>query len=293
MVLLALLLPVLLGLMALAVDVGIFYHQWSVLQAAADAAALAGAGYLPDNPDRALTTSRSYAQRGGVSTHEITATSVSADSQTITISFSRDVSYYFGAVLGLKSSPVAASATGGLRTAGAVKDLIPVGIDSRTTYGFGQPITLIQGSSPYGPGNWGALALGGTGANNFEDKVINGYGSQVKVGDILTTETGKMTGPSKRAFDIRMANGAAADPSGTFQNHSLDDVRVATVPMMDFSGAAGRSQVTVLGFAQIWIASVDTQLNVHAFFIRQIARGATPGDPGGHNYGTYSAVLLR
>ncbi len=291
MILLALLLPVLIGVMALAVDVGIFYYHWSLLQSGADAAALAGAAYLPDNSSRAVSTARSYAQTSGVGAGEITAVAVSSGQQTITVSFNREVSYYFGSILGLKSSAVNVSATAGLRTAVAASNIIPVGIDSRTTYSFGQPITLVQGSSPWGPGNWGPLALGGNGANNFNDKVVNGYSPQVNVGDLLATETGKMTGQSRTAFNNRIANGAAADPGGTFLDHSLDDVRVATVPIVNFSAAAGKSQVQVLGFAQVWLAGVNSQLSINAVFLRQLAKGSKPGT--GTNYGAYSTVLIQ
>lgn len=290
-VLFALLLPVLIGVMALVVDVGIFYSQWSTLQSAADASSLAGAAYLPDNASRAISTARIYAQTSGVGAGEITGITVSADNQTITVSLNRGVSYYFGAVLGLKSSTVAVSATAGLRSAASARNIIPVGIDSRTTYGYGQPIKLIQGSSPWGPGNWGALALGGNGANNFSDKVVNGYSPQVKVGDLVSTETGKMTGQSRTAFVNRIANGASMDPGGSFADHTLDDVRVATVPIVNFAAAAGKTKVQVLGFAEVWIDSVDPQLTINAIFVRQLAPGSTPGS--GTNYGANSSVLIR
>lgn len=291
MILLAFLLPVVIGVMALAVDLGIFYYQWSLLQRTADAAALAGAGYLPDNGSRAISTANSYAQSGGVGAGEISAITLSADNRSITVSFNRSVSYYFGAILGLTSSPVAVSATAGLRTAGSATHIAPVGIDSRTSYSYGQPISLVQGASPWGPGNWGPLALGGSGANNFNDKVVNGYAPEVRVGDLLTTETGKMTGQERTAFQNRIANGLAIDPGGTFQNHSLNDVRVATVPIVDYASASGKSQVRVLGFAQIWIASVDNQLNINAIFIRQLATGSSPGTAT--DYGAFATVLIR
>lgn len=184
------------------------------------------------------------------------------------------------------------SATAGLQTAGSAIGTLPVGIDSRTTYSFGQQITLMQGSSPYGPGNWGALALGGSGASNFASNVVNGYSGTVSVGDLLTTETGKMSGQVKSSFDQRINAGLTADPTGTPSSHALGDARVATVAMVDFANINGKSQVPVLGFAEIWLVGIDNQLGIKAIFIQQITPGGQPS-PGGTNYGAYKVVLVQ
>src|SRR5579863_7508225 len=46
----------LIGAVALSTDVAIHYYHWVQLQKAADAGALAGASYLPDNTAQAVTT---------------------------------------------------------------------------------------------------------------------------------------------------------------------------------------------------------------------------------------------
>src|SRR5690348_17014629 len=118
MILLALLLPVLLGAMALGTDIAVFYFQWGTLQRAADAAALGGASQLPGNPTSAMAAARDYAGRNGIAGGEIKSVTVSADHHSITISLTRNVPYYFGSVLGLGSSPVSARATAGVVPAG-------------------------------------------------------------------------------------------------------------------------------------------------------------------------------
>jgi Putative Flp pilus-assembly TadE/G-like len=294
-VLFTLLLPVMLGAMALAVDIGVFYFEWAQLQKAADAAVLAGASYLPQNPTQAISTANSYAQMNGVAKGEIASTTVGASNQTISIKLSRDVCYYFGAVLGLTQSPVAVAATAGLLTTGSASGVLPLGIDSRTNYTYGAPISLFQGNSPpgtWGPGNWGALALGGSGACNFENNVVNGYDGTVSVGDVLATETGQMTGPVRSSFDTRISAGEAMDPGGTWSSHSLADPRAVTVPIVDFADINGVSQVPVLGFAEVWLAGVDNKLDISAIFLQQVSPGGEP-DPNATNYGAYKAVLLQ
>jgi hypothetical protein len=61
LIIMVLLTTVLLGMVAMAVDVGLFAHERGHLQDAADAAALAGAQQLPTNPAQAKADALSYA----------------------------------------------------------------------------------------------------------------------------------------------------------------------------------------------------------------------------------------
>jgi Flp pilus assembly protein TadG len=288
-VLLAILLPSLVGSVALGVDVSVFYFNWSQLQAAADSAALAGAAYLPSSPTKAVDVASEYAELNGVSGSEIVTNAVAADNQSITVECSRDVPYYFAKVLGLATGTVATRAIAAIRTAGSVRGIVPIGIAADTNYTYGQPIQLISG---VGPGNWQPLALGGTGAATYTNNIINGYQESIAVGDWLATEPGVMVGPTKTGFNARITAGLAEYPGGTFDNHELDDPRVVVVPMVDFSGIEGRSDVPVMGFAVLWIVSVSGNGQIQAYFIEQTVSGAEPGD-GASNFGAYRAVLVE
>src|SRR2546428_14012094 len=58
-------LTVLLGMSALVLDVGAWFHSKRQLQATADASALAGAQMLPDTPGTAISTALDYANKNG------------------------------------------------------------------------------------------------------------------------------------------------------------------------------------------------------------------------------------
>src|SRR3970040_1077885 len=62
----ALALVVLFGFTAMAVDVGFFLRHRAVVQQAVDAAALAGAQELPDDPGLAEELAKDFAQKNGV-----------------------------------------------------------------------------------------------------------------------------------------------------------------------------------------------------------------------------------
>ena len=90
----------LLGAIALGVDVAVMYFNWEGMQKAVDAAALAGANLLPEQPNAAQATATTIALSNGLLATEVNAV-VSADDETITVSASRNVPYFFGRALGL------------------------------------------------------------------------------------------------------------------------------------------------------------------------------------------------
>src|ERR1700730_9737722 len=255
-VIMALASATLIGAIALCTDVGLLYYNWGLLQKAADAAALAGANYLPGDAAGAVSAANSFASQNGIVAGEINSTTVAADQMSITVQLKRTVPYYFARVVGLSSGLVTARATAGLEGAGAVNGMLPIGIDSRTAYTYGQSISLMTGQ--YGPGNWGPLALGGTGASNFASNIQYGYTGTLSVGQMLTTETGQMVGPTRSAFNTRLTAGTDGYPNGTFADHSIDDPRILTVPMVNYANINGNSQVPILGFAELWLVGIDS-----------------------------------
>lgn len=285
---LAVTLPVLIGSLALTADVGVFYFNWYLLQNAADFGAVAGASYLPSNPTLAISTADAFASDNGVQASEISSTTVSSDSKSLHIQLQRTVPYSFALLLGLVSGTVSAQATAQIQTIGKTTGVTPIGIDYRTSYTGGQIVTLMQGR--VGPGNWGALALGGTGASNLSQNIEYGYSGSISTGELVTTETGLAVGPISTAFNFLVAEGQSVDPGGTFASHTATDPRVLIVPMVNFSDINGSSQVPVMGFAALWLVGMDSSGNMSTYFINQVAPGGTP-DPSSTNYGAYEAVL--
>ena len=76
LVLAALAMVVILGFAALSIDVGYWYSQKREVQKAVDAAALAGAQELPDNPAAAEAVAREYLAKNGIT-----------DEDTISVTF--------------------------------------------------------------------------------------------------------------------------------------------------------------------------------------------------------------
>jgi Flp pilus assembly protein TadG len=291
MVFLAVALPTVVGVLALATDLAVFYFNWSELQNAADAAAIAGANYLPTWPSSAASAAQNYAELNGIQPAEITSTQVGASNTTISVTLARSVPYYMARVLGLTAATVRAHATAGVLATGSATGITPIGIDDHVAYTYGQQIVLHQG---VGPGNWAALALGGTGASTYEQNLENGYSGSLSTGQWVQTQPGNMSGPTQTGFDYLITQGEAVDPSGSFSSHALNDPRVLTVPIVDFSNINGSSQVPVEGFAEVWVSAADNQGDLTCYFVQQVAGHAAPSQAAvAGNFGSYTVVLLQ
>jgi hypothetical protein len=300
MVFYALALAALLGVTALCTDVAVMYWNWLSMQKAVDAAALAGANYLPEDPTTASSQAVNYGELNGLTAAEIGSPSIAANLSSITVNAARNVPYYFGRVLGLTQQLVQVSATAaapsspsciGCPPAGSPPPpstfgtyvgeygLIPVGLQYDTPYKEGESIQLTQGgtgnNSTWGPGNWGSLALGGQGGSNERSNLANGYSGPVAIGDWVLTEPGQKVGPIDQGVNDRINNGKGKDPSGSFSTHTLDDARAAIVPLVDWNNPNGRSSVQIKGFAMVWLDSASGGV-INAHFICQVAPDSVP-----------------
>ncbi len=119
LVLVALMMTVLMGFAAFAIDVGFMYNERRSLQNAADAAALAGAQDLP-NTGIAIITAVSIANENGL---KVTQNGVTNDGDTVTVETNyngdpkkikvvctRNVQHFFAGFLGVTNSNVSATA---------------------------------------------------------------------------------------------------------------------------------------------------------------------------------------
>jgi Flp pilus assembly protein TadG len=271
-VMLTLLIPILLGAVALGADVAVFYYNWGRLQRAADAAALAGGSFLPRDTTSATSTAIKYAGLNGVSSGQVTSVSFGSGNTTITVKVQRTVPYMFARVLGLVSNPVRASATAAVTTAGSATGAMPIGLNSNTPYSKGQAIAMHSGR--VAPGDWDGLALGCSGASCYQNNLTNGYSGTITVGDMLTSEPGATVGPTDKGINARIQNGLAFDSTASATNFQTGDPRAVIVPVVSWNGCTGNCTVPVVTFAAVWINSVSGK-TINATFIAYVSAGST------------------
>ncbi len=260
------------GMMALVSDFGRIALARQQLVNAVDSAALAGAKELTFNPDPAFRenaarqTAFEVAMANGAPSGGI---EVNFDGMKISVDAERTVQLIMSRAFGVGSRNVRARAAAVVTGISSYRGVAPLSIKEQPLT-YGQLCTLKYGS-PDSPGNFGALALGGTGGSTYKNNLINGFSQVVSVGDQLKTEPGNMSGPTE-GIDQRLAR---CTDGCTYNNFKPGCPRVLVIPMhRDI--LKGRDTITVTGFAAFFVdrdATVDGSDEIKGYFVRMAAEG--------------------
>ncbi len=263
-VLLTLAVSVLAGAAALVADIGVAYVRQQRLAVAADAAALAGGQALHLGAAQARQAALDNAAKNGISPGNIVVTPAQ-DNRALTVRVISPMETFFAPALGINTGgelSAAARVAGG--SPAAVHGAAPLAV-RRQEFVFGLEYILKVGAGDQddsiglGVGNFGALALGKAGAKTYEENLTHGYPGLLRVGDVVETQTGNISGPTKRAIDFRLAQPQAQQCSPG--NRVRDCPRILLVPVYE-PLAAGGSQVKairVVGFAAFYVEDVAGQ----------------------------------
>lgn len=280
----------LLGFAALGTDVGRLFLARQHVGAVADAAAISGAQYLPQDRDGAVAAVQTYLQKNGVDPTSVTI-QMNDTEQTLTVTVVQKVTYTFARIFGVAGGHVEAQAVARTAPVTGSRTVVPLGV-VRQDWNLGDPVVLKASPGTGGtlsPGNYGALSLGGTGASNYEQNLEYGYTGWVRVGDYVTTETGNMAGPTDRALQYRIG----LDPFATYGSVTKGSSRIMILPVLDTFQVNGRGEVKVVGLAAFFLDSVGGQGNesgtVRGRFLRYIVQGESDGT--GADFATYTIKL--
>ena len=297
-ILFALFITVLIGLVGLAVDFGYAVLKDLQLTNAIDAATLAAAQDL-DDTTAATLTAQEYLQKNGIDPSTVTIT-FSDENHSIRLVSSNTVNNRFMKILGINTSDIGASAKATINPATSVSSGIkPFGVvdfDVNSPENFGAEFTLKTGDptdEDYGPGNFGALALGDTGAANLLENAINGYNGTIEIGQEIDTEPGNIVSIINPIREL------LATDDTTFEDYDAnslpeDSIRMWVVPMVETFEVNGRTFVKVTGFAMFFIEEIGKQSG-HTEITGRFVRGIVPGDSGEtqDNYGVYAVKLVE
>ncbi|HEY8393196.1 MAG TPA: pilus assembly protein TadG-related protein [Thermaerobacter sp.] len=266
-ILAALAMVVLLGMAGLVLDGGRLYTARLHLQGAADAAALAAANSLPEDPAGARQQAYDYAAANGSDPDRAQVT-VSGDGSRVRVHLATTVPMGFARVLGIQQVTVSAAAEAEVGGAMAVSGVQPFGIDEQPLR-FGERYTLVL-DRPGSPGNFHLLALGGRGADDVRENIRHGYPGWLRVGQTVETEPGHKTG-AVQAYRERIE----ADPHSTYTDYPPDSPRLVIVPVVrGFDETHGRDTVTIAGFAAFFLEEArEDEGQVVGRFIRHVVEG--------------------
>lgn len=298
-------LGVLMGFTAMAVDVGIFLHQRRDLQNDADAAALAGAAFLPDATVATQKSQEWTAKNfddGNEVVKSIQVSTYRLSNDRITVEVEQEVSFLFGRALGLISDTMHASATAGRvpvtasciapwAIQGAVNDAgVDYGLDPTAAYVF-----QLSSDSWNSPGNFGALAVYGGGTSDYRNSVVGNCGEVIACGSdspyvaegqtlACATQTGSLGQNTNDALeerypqstwatcDVAVDADGYADAQAKAQLATCVDRAVSVAVINAFPPQGQSANIDIWGLASFYIAGWDRW--------PPYGNGSTPPPPG-------------
>ena len=283
-------LTVLLGMSGLAIDVGTWFHSKRDLQAVADAAALAGAQALPDDPAQAQTLAIDYGSRNGVT---IPASAISFSTQyaandTINIHLDRAAPGFFSKVFGLSSVDIGAKASARTDAMSQAMFAAPIGVD------LAHPLLSGSGCPCFGQAT--TLDLTKTGPGAF--RLINIDGSRGG------TSPGTLASWMQNGLNAYMPLGwYYSDPGAKFNSSQMQAALNARIgsellfPIYSATRGQGANfQYDVVG----WVGFVMTSFSargssgtLNGYFTRVIWRGIQDTTGGTTSYGARAVQLVN
>jgi hypothetical protein len=306
-----------LGLVGAAIDVGQVVTTRTDLQKSADAGAFGAAQDLPD-ASSAQATGHSYVSMNsaGSTTASVQVYATFDTNDTVTVRTERRVDYHFLRFVGLGGTTVSAKATVRVGTFVGGSGLLPFGFiasnNSNSTllqnpcyegqengvpkFKHNVSCQIKYGAGSNAGGDFGALALGGSGSNIYRDNIAHGSNNAYRLGQKVPAETGNMSGPTTQGAADRFAK---APPSSCPTNDISKIVtlnkdgttsitpgcethpRIGIIPVVDQINNPEMS--TILGFSFVILESVsgsgsNQKINVRFVeFVTEIPGGIYEG----------------
>ena len=284
----ALFLTLLLAMSAAVLDVGAWYRAQRSLQATVDAAALAGAQALPDDPTQARALASQYLAKNGDATATITIQSQLRGADTIRIEGVRQAPGILSRVLGINVVHVHATVAARSGVPEAAQWAAPVAVDEKhpmlqckPTPCFGQATSIDLKKT--GPGAFRLINLdgsrGGIGPGTLADWVENGFNGYMPLGWYYSDPGAKYNSSQvEAAFDDRIGD------------ELLFPVYRST------RGQGANFEYEVVGFAGYHMTSYDFHGSrglIYGEFVRMIWTGVQSTSGSAGDYGVRAVSLVE
>jgi hypothetical protein len=281
-------LTALLAATGIVIDGGKLYMTKSHLQKVANAAALSGVQELLTSNDKARNVVHEVLDYHDESTN--LQSLVISDSK-ITVTVAKDVPLSFSRLLGKENAEIKASASAQIGTMGSAVGAVPLGIDRSFDLQYYQEYQLRTDQLGSDTGWFGILALGGPGAATYYENFKNGYQHEIKINDVIETQTGNVAGKTRTAVKERINNCPYPIDEAIEKNCS----RIILVPVYEPYQVDSNQvkQVKITGFAYFYLTrpSNDKNTAVYGMFIKEDGTGFI--NENADNRGAFSIRLTE
>jgi hypothetical protein len=279
----------LIAMTGLIIDGGKLFLTKTHLQKSANAAVLSGAQELTHEEESVRTIVHETLEKHSEN-HSLKDMKIQMEDK-VSVDLSREVPLTFSQLFGFDTAPVNVHAAAELGTMGKAAGVAPLGIDESLGLEFNKEYSLKVDQTGVEAGNFGVLALGGTGAATYEDNLLKGYQNELEVGDILEAQTGNIAGKTRAVIQERI--NSCPYPEG--ETHHRDCSRIILIPVYERLEADGNQlkEVKITGFAYFYITkpmdSKDTSIT--GMFIKRAGTGFVK--PVDVNKGAFSIRLTE
>ncbi len=281
---------------AAVLDVGAWFRTDRKLQANSDAAALAGAQALPEDPGAAIAMALAYAAKNGgdVEAGDVGIQSTVVPNDTIVIDSDRDAEGVFTPAVGLDSVEVHAHAKARTGTLSSALWVTPIVVNwqhpkltCKPRPCFGQPTVLeyyhlkTSGpSGPMGPGSFGFINLTTStnpGTSELREQILHGYSRYMDLGN-YSARTGN---PFSGIEDVLTARTG---------EEMLFPVYKRLI------GTGSNAKYEIIGWVGFVITSMDltgTNEKFYGYFTRVIWKGIAATSSKQPSFGAYAVELIE
>ena len=273
------------GFAAYSIDIGIIYIEKTKLTNAIDSSVLAAALELPQNPTNARAVATEYLQKNDIDPSGFII-GISADNKSIEIDGNRNVKHLFAPIIGINSSIVTGTAKAQIAPVKSVTGGIRPFAVEPYNFVYGQLVALKNGAGSSYHGNFGAVALGQSGASAYRNNGCYGYSGTICIGDYIDTEPGNMSGPTNTIISYMSSD------NSTFSDYTRDSIKLWTIPIVQTLAVNGRKPVLVIGFAKFYMESnQDGSGDINGRFVQYVTSGNI--DMTATDTGLYGVKLVK
>lgn len=243
-------LAALLACSALVLDFGMVSLRQQRLENALENAAISGAHFLVTSEATARAKALEYLASNGEDPNRATVT-ISNGGRRLEVTSSRVVDLTTARVFGFASKEIKSKATAIIGPFQSIQNGIrPIGVEM-LSYQYGDEVVLKEGAGSGVFGNYGSIALGGTGNAVYENNLLHGYSGRLSLGDLVPTEPGNKAGTVNK-----LSNYLKSFPE-TFSNYTASSDRLWTLPLVEKYDPRGREDLKVVAFAKFFIEDVQ------------------------------------
>ncbi len=288
LVLITLCFSVMMMAFGLVIDGGHLYMQKSHLEKTVNAAALSGAQEIPNSQAKVDQVVSEVLSAHGESASLLS--SAVENGRQLRVGLEKDVPLFFASLFGIDTVTIQADAKAGLNPVSAATGVVPLGMDESVELVYGQTYTLKVDAGDSASGNFGVLALDGPGAKTYGETLTHGFDEEIRVGDIINTQTGNIAGATRTGINSRIDS----CPSVDYEARNCPRVMMVLVYKPYTQTTNQLTSVQITGFAYFYVTDrmSSTDDSIKGIFIKRAGAGSS-GTAATPDRGAYAIKLTQ